>query len=116
MARAVIIAYWELIRIRRCKHSMSFLMLVPFLCAGICILLPQIHSSPTIKLFPALIVFLTFGLIHVKSIYDRSSGFAAGLDSTPAAGVSVVSAKFLCGLLLSVIQIAVFRVIILIAS
>lgn len=110
MQRSIVIAYWELIRILRSKKIIFLTIAAPALCVAICSS-PWGERSLALRcVFPAAAVVFTWVLLYMRSLADRASGFAAGIDSTPVAGVVSFASRLLVGLVIIAVQAAVFYV------
>ena len=109
MHRAVVLAYWEIRRVLRSRRAAAAVLIVPAVGAAAC-LLPWHSMASALKVcFPAVAVLFAWLIIYIRASSDRVSGFAAGIDSSPAAGGIAFAARFLTWLVLALVQIGIFH-------
>jgi len=108
MHRSIVIAYWELIRILRSKKTIFLAIAAPVLGVAVCSSTWGERSLALRCAFPAAAVVFTWALLYIRSLTDRASGFAKGIDSTPVAGAIYFTSRLLIGLVIIAIQAAVF--------
>lgn len=108
MLQAVVLTYWEIKRLSRSRRALAVLLMIPALGIGIC-LLPWVNYNDSIRcFFPAAAGAFAWLVLCVRCISDRASGFAGGLESTPAAGGIVFISRFMVWLTVAAVQIALF--------
>jgi hypothetical protein len=112
MLRSVILTYWEIRRILRSHAAMASVLAVPVVLAVVHLIIS--HKSAETWLepsFPLAAAAAACVTVYTRSALDRTSGFAAGLDSTSSAGGIVLTSRAMIGVLIALVQIAVFNVI-----
>lgn len=111
MTRSLVLTYWELRRICRSRPSLAAVLVIPAAATALHASLPKGTAEAAIRcFFPVMAGALAWGLLYARSFSDRASGFAAGLESTPAAGAVTFGALFLTGLFIAGFQSGVFYV------
>ncbi|MEN6371051.1 MAG: hypothetical protein ABFD64_03475 [Armatimonadota bacterium] len=108
MSRTVVLAYWEFVRLLRSRKTVFAALAVPVAGVAVCVSHLGRGNLALRCFFPAAAVLFTWLLLYVRSLTDRSSGFSAGIDSTPAAGAVSFIARLLIALVIILVQIAVF--------
>jgi len=109
MLRSFVLTYWEVRRVRRSRAACAAVLILPVAAVAAHMLLGNAPGGALLgSFFPALAVVLGSALVWMRSVLDRASGFAAGLESTPAAGAIVLRARVLLVLLLVLVQTAIF--------
>lgn len=116
MVRSIVIAYWELIRILRSKKTIFATLAVPVAGVAVCASPLGARNIALRCFFPAAAVAFTWLLLYLRSIADRTSGFAAGINSTPVAGAVSFIARLLIGLVIILVQAIVFYTVIRIVA
>ena len=105
MIRTIALAYWDIKRICRSGRAVTAVLAVPLLSAVFCFF---DRGSMLRIFFPGVAIFTAWLLLYVRSTSDRASGFATGIDSTPAAGTIIFISRFLTWLLVFVLQTILF--------
>lgn len=113
MMRSITLAIWEMKRMRRSGKAITAVLAVPVLAAAACVFTQGFMLR---NFFPVLAAFATWLLLYVRYSSDMASGFASGIDSTPARGVVVLVSRFLTWIALSLIQMIIFCVLTRIAG
>lgn len=113
MMRSMTLAYSEMKRIRRSGKAITAVLAVPVLAAAACVFTQGFMLR---NFFPVLAAFSTWILLYVRYSSDMASGFASGIDSTPARGVVVFVSRFLTWLLIAIIQMLIFFAVIRLAA
>lgn len=108
MSRTIVFAYWEFVRILRSKKTVLAALAVPVAGVAVCVSHLGRENLALKCSFPAAAVVFTWLLLYVRSLSDRSSGFAAGIDSTPVAGTVSFIARLLIALVIILVQIIFF--------
>ncbi|MBI2843434.1 MAG: hypothetical protein HYX78_08545 [Armatimonadetes bacterium] len=110
MFRTFILAHWEMRRIWRSRASLAALILFPVAAAAAYVFVPDnlLDREAFRPFFAPAAVVLAWTLLYARSFSDRASGFAAGLESVPAAGAIVLGGRFVTGIVIAAIQSAAF--------
>ena len=108
MVRSFVLAHWEMRRICRSRPSLAAVIAVPLAAVAACIAFVAGPVEPVLKaFFPVIATVLGWSLLYVRSFSDRASGFAAGLESTPA-GAAIHGGRFFTGIAIAAVQCAIF--------
>jgi hypothetical protein len=113
MVRTIILTFWELKRLLRSKRAVAAEFTLPLLGILACVIFHSPKYTTYRCLFPAAAVLSSWLILYVRSSSDRASGFAAGVDSSPAEGMIAFSARILTGITLVLTQSIVFFAIVL---
>jgi len=117
MVRSFILAYWEIQRVRRSGPALLVVLIAPVGFATACILLGSEQAGGFLsRFFPLVAVFAAWGLFSARSAFDRVSGFAGGIRSTPAAGGVAFAARLLAGLFFALVQSGIFYGVVRLAA
>ena len=108
MIRSLVLAGWE---IKRTLRSRAFILVILVPAVGIIahLILHGGNKDTFLScIYPAVALFINWMMLYARSFSDRASGFAAGLESTPAAGLTMLAARFMAGIIIAAFQAAVF--------
>ena len=106
---SIALAYWEMRRISRSRGAIIAILAAPVLAFAFCLFY---HDSALRRLFPILAAFIALILLYARYSSDKASGFASGIDSTPAVGAVVVISRVLVWLMIAAVQIITFYAIV----
>lgn len=109
MIRILILVGLDFKRISRSRPSIVAALIVPTAGVAAHILAGENRIGAAIScFFPAAALLLAVVLLYVRGLVDRASGFAGGLESTPAAGLIRYGSKLATCIILALLQTAVF--------
>ena len=106
MIRGLALSIWEIKRIIRSRVVIALLAGVPIILG-----VASSRSNGGMRAYCemlALCVIFGWLLLYMRSLSDRSTGFADGIESTPAAGTSVYVSKIVLGFVVTVIETSLF--------
>jgi hypothetical protein len=112
MRESLVLTYWEITRIRRSWISLAAAVAVPVIAVIASLLLPGAAKTARRGFFPILAVGFSFLIIHARTHSDHISGYADGLDTTPAVGGVVLGARVMTGAFLAGVESGLFYLLI----
>ncbi len=114
MQRSLVLAYWEIRRVMRSRKAMTALLAVPVACGAACVF-PSVNKSVLHAFFPVAAILYSWIFLYVRACSDCTGGYGCGVESTPAAGTIAFMSRAITWAALSLVQMAVFIVIIQLA-
>jgi uncharacterized membrane protein len=106
MLKSLTIAKWEMRRIWRSKPSLVLIVAVPAVLSLVTGLAPGFRTQGPLLL--GLTVALGWFILYMRAITDRATGFADGLEASPAAGASMQISRLVVGLVVTFVQVLIF--------
>jgi hypothetical protein len=108
MIRCLICFQWELRRLLRSRAALTLLLAIPIATSAYA----SRKGSPTLT-GELLIISIASGwiLLYLRTLADKATGFADGLESTPAGGTAVYASKMLVGVVITVVQVAIYAAV-----
>jgi hypothetical protein len=110
MSRSIVLAYWEIRRILRVKIAVLALLLVPIVFVLGNVLLADGKTTFLKTSFPGIAIICVWIFLYVRAWFDRASGFALGVNSTPAAGGIIFASRILTGIGIILVQMIIFLI------